>query len=370
MPTHRGIPLFAVIALLSVVSHPARSASVFVQTNLVSDIPGLAVTTDPSLVNPWGLAFSATSPFWIADNGTGLSTLYNGAGTKIALTVTVPPGSSSPTGLVFNGGASFAGSRFIFSTEQGTIAAWTSGTAAVQTVDNSAGGAVYKGLAIGNNGSGDFLYATNFSQGRIDVFNSIFAPAAGFSFTDPNVPTGFAPFGIENIAGTLYVTYAQHTSPGSKDDSGVGGFVDAFDLNGNFIRRVTSTGLNSPWGLALAPSSFDQFAGDLLVGNFGDGSIDAVNPLTGAILGKLRDPNGNVIVNEGLWALKFGNNGQAGNSNTLYLTAGIAGGGNVEDHGLFAAIAAVPEPATMGAMLIGIGALAGYARRARSKRYM
>jgi uncharacterized protein (TIGR03118 family) len=344
----------------------------FVQTNLVSDLPGVAPTVDPNLQNPWGIAYSPSSPFWVSDNHTGVATLYNGAGAKIPLTVTIPTplgstaANSAPTGIVFNGASSFGAARFIFATEDGTIAAWGGGTAATLQVDNSGAGAVYKGLAIGNNGAGDFLYAANFSQGRVDVFNSTFGPASGFAFTDPNTPAGFAPFGIQNIAGTLYVTYARQNAS-KHDDTGVGGFVDAYNLNGQFLGRISGDPrLNSPWGLALAPATFAEFGGDLLVGNFGDGKINAINPVTHAFVGQLMDPFGNVIVNQGLWGLIFGNGGSGGNPNILYLTAGIPGPDKLEDHGLFAQIQAVPEPGTLGLLLIGGVLLASRAPRKRA----
>jgi uncharacterized protein (TIGR03118 family) len=293
----------------------------FAQTNLVSDIPGLAATTDPSLVNPWGIASSATSPFWVSDNGTGLSTLHNSAGTKQGLVVTIPPpvgftDLAAPTGTVFNATTeSFGGARFIFATEGGTIDAWSAGTSAVAKVDNSTAGAKYKGLAIGNNGSGNLLYATNFTTGNIDVFDSSFAPTSlTGSFMDPTISAGYRPFNIQNLGGQLYVTYALRDPATGDDIGGAGhGFVDAFDLNGHMLRRLASMGpLDSPWGLALAPTGFGPFAGDLLVGNFGDGMINVFDPLNGVFIDSLRDPSGNPIVIEGLWGLIDGNGGNGG----------------------------------------------------------
>jgi uncharacterized protein (TIGR03118 family) len=349
---------------------PAAAAG-YVQTNLVSDLPGVAKVTDPNLVNPWGIASSPTSPFWVSDNGTGLATLYNGAGTPNALVVTIPPpagGSppAAPTGVVFNSTAGFAGTHFIFATEDGTISAWTGGTSAV--LQREIPDAVYKGLAIGNNGTADFLYATNFSQGRIDVFDSGFVPTSlAGSFTDPNLSAGFAPFGIRNVSGKLYVTYALQDSAKHDDVAGPGnGFVDVFDTNGNFLQRLVTHGaLNSPWGLALATANFGELSNDLLVGNFGDGTVNAFDPTTGALLGTLKDKNGNPIVNEGLWGLIFGNGGNGGDPNTLYFTAGIPGpNGSVEDHGLFGSIA-VPLPSTV--MLLGSG-LVGLLTFSRMRR--
>src|SRR5438309_2116506 len=280
---------------------PCAAQNNYIQHNLVSDIPGLANHTDPNLANPWGIASSATSPFWVSDNHTGVSTLYNSTGTPLALIVTVPPPSggippSAPTGVVFNATSDFqvagpgTAAHFIFATEDGTIAGWNSGTNAILEVDNSAAGAVYKGIALGNNGISNFLYAANFHSGAIDVFNGSFAPTtlAGH-FTDPNLPAGFAPFNIQNIGGSLLVTYALQDAAKHDDVAGPGnGFVDQFDLNGVLERRLISDGaLNSPWGLAIAPGAFGAFSNDLLVGNFGDGHIHAFDPTTGAFLGTL-----------------------------------------------------------------------------------
>ncbi len=323
----------------------------FFQTNL-----------DPKLVNPWGIAFGPTTPIWISDNKTGFSTLYNGAGQPFPigspLQVTIPPPSggqppSAPTGIVFNSGTDFAGSHFIFATEDGTIAAWTSGSTAIREVDNSASGAVYKGLAR----VGGMLYGANFNSGKVDVFNSNFAPiTVPGGFTDPNLPSGYAPFNVQNINGLLYVTFAKQDAGKHDDVSGPGnGFVDIFDTNGVLQKRLISNGaLNSPWGLALAPAGFGSFGGDLLVGNFGDGTINAFDPANGTFLGALKDANGNPIVNEGLWGLAFGNGAQGTSTTALYFTAGIPGPDSVEDHGLFGDIQAVPEPASLGTVAGGL----------------
>jgi len=360
----------------------AGPANAFVETDLVSDIPGRAALLDPNLSNPWGLAASATSPFWVADNGTGVSSLYNGAGTPQALVVTVPPPSggtppAAPTGVVFNGGTGFEVSpgipaRFLFATEEGTVSGWNpsaSATQAIRMVDNSGSQASYKGLAIGNNGAGDFLYAADFHRGRIDVFDSAFGAASlPGTFTDPILPSGYAPFNIQKLGGQLYVTYALQDGAAKDDVAGAGhGFVNAFDLDGNFLRRVVSQGvLDSPWGLALAPASFGPFANDLLVGNFGDGRINAFDPVTGAFIDNLDDPQGNPLSIEGLWALVFGNGGNGGSPDTLYFTAGIAGTGAKEDHGLFGSLApgelvtpVIPESAGARAIALA-GALLGW----------
>jgi uncharacterized protein (TIGR03118 family) len=242
----------------------ADGANSFTQTNLVSDIPGMAKTTDPNLVNPWGVSFSSGSPFWVSDNKTGLATLYNGVGDIIPLVVTVPSpggGLSSPTGQVFNGNPGFGGSLFIFATEDGTIASWTGGTAAMLSANNSGAGAVYKGLAMGRFGANSYLYATDFHNGAIDVFDSTFTKVAlSGSFTDPNLPAGYAPFNIQNIGGKLYVTYAVQDAAKHDDVSGPGhGIVDVFNTDGTFIQRLISNGssLNSPWGMAIAPRIMD-----------------------------------------------------------------------------------------------------------------
>ena len=367
-----GVPVLA--ALIAIAALPAFAGSFYIQQNLVSDIPGVAAITDPNLVNPWGLSASASSPWWISDNGTGLATLYNGnTGAIQGLVVTLPTAGggtppSAPTGQVFNSTASDfvinGGTKasFIFATENGTISAWNGaqGTNAHLEVDNAASGAVYKGLALGTAGSNNFLYAANFNSGRIDVFNGSFAPTTlSGSFTDPTLPAGYAPFDIQNIGGKLYVTYAKQDAAKHDDVAGAGnGYVDVFDTSGNLLERLDSNGdLNSPWGMALAPSTFGAFSGDLLVGNFGDGTINVYDPtVVGDFLGTLKDSNGNPITIQGLWGLAFGNGGSAGPTSTLYFTAGIPGpGGNVEDHGLFGDVVASPEPSTIWIMASGLG---------------
>jgi len=332
------------------------------QHNLVSDGFMRADHTDRNLVNAWGLQFNPTGPWWVNDNGTGRSTLYDQAGNVNPLVVTVPSGgesaTSKPTGIVFNAGDGFVvtdgtntgPARFIFSTEDGTIAAWAPNvpppipSRQAFTVVPAAGdpptGAIYKGLAIGNNGASDFIYATDFHNARIDVFDSSFhaAPMPG-GFTDPNLPASFAPFGIRNINDVLYVTYAMQDEDAEDDVAGPGlGIVDAFDLNGNLLRRLITGGvLDAPWGLALAPRNFGKYSGDLLVGNFGNGRINAFDPITGSLRGTLVMPRGGPVRIDGLWALSFGNDHAAGPSNVLFFTAGPAD----EDHGLFGSLTAV-----------------------------
>ena len=326
------------------------------QTNLTSSIAGLAKHTDPNLVNPWGISSAPGGPFWISDNNSGKSTLYDNTGTPQSLVVKIPSvvsgTSGSPTGTVFNGdtsafivskkGAS-GSSIFLFATEDGTISGWSPGvdmTHAILAVNRSGYGTVYKGLAIGTNSSGIFLYATNIHAGTIDVFNAKFALTrlAG-SFTDPYLPAGYAPFGIQNINGKLYVTYAKQNAQKNGDVPGPGhGFVDVFDTSGHFIQRLVTRGqLNSPWGLALAGASFGKFSHDFLVGNFGDGHINVFNPTSGAFLGQLTDKQSHPVVIDGLWALLFGLGGQAGNPNQLFFTAGI----HQEAAGLFGVIQAM-----------------------------
>ena len=341
-------------------SNPGNS---FDQHNLVSDLPGVAAYTDPDLVNPWGVAFSGTSPFWVADNGSGLATLYNSTGVKQGLVVTIPPsGGAAPTGQVFNPNpANFGGSHFIFSTEDGTIAAWSGGLNAALTYTSPVG-AVYKGLALAANGSNTYIYATDFHNGTIDVLDTGFNKVSlGGSFTDPNLPSGYAPFGIQTSGGLLYVTYAQQDAQKHDDVPCPGcGYLDVFDTNGNLIQRLVSQGaLNSPWGMAWAPSGFGKFGGDLLVGNFGDGTINVFNPATGTWLAQVDDPNGNPVTNMGLWNIGFGNGGNGGSKNILYFTAGIPGPGQIEDHGLFGEVSPVPEPGTLTLLGSGLASLIG-----------
>jgi len=330
----------------------ARSTNSYLMQNLVSDLPDLARVTDTNLVNPWGLAFGPTTFFWVADNHAGLSTLYDSTGGIQSLVVSIPPPSggtppAAPTGAVFNNTTNFdlggTPARFIFATEDGTIAAWSTGTNAVLKVDNSGSDAIYKGLALAQNGGKDYLYATDFKGGKIDVFDSSFQPVNNIGpFNDPGIPAGFAPFNVRNFGTNLYVTYAKQDEDKEDDVAGAGnGFITIFDTGGKMVKRFASNGtLNSPWGLAMAPATFGGFGGSLLVGNFGDGRINAFDPSTGAFQGQLRNPNGILTWAEGLWDLKFGNGSKGGDANTLYFTAGISGGGALEDHGLFGSVSA------------------------------
>ena len=344
----------------------AGSLNYFV-TNLVSDQTGMAQITDPNLVNAWGISASSTSPFWVSDNGTGVSTLYKvdgGVVTKLGLTVAIP-GDGSVTGQFFNLGAAggaFNGDSFLFSSEDGTISGWRGalgGTAETLMAGSPAN--VYKGLTYGATGGYSYGYAANFRAGTIDVLKgNSGAPDLAGSFMDPTLPAGYAPFNVQNVDGTLYVTYALQDSTKHDEVDGPGdGFVSTFDLNGNFLGRLASNGpLDAPWGMALAPSTWGTFAGDLLVGNFGDGSIDVFNPANGMFLGSLTDSSGNPLSIDGLWGLEFGN-GKNGDVNTLYFSAGPGG----ESHGLFGAIAPVPEPTSWLLISGGIGLLCLLRRR-------
>lgn len=348
---YSSLKIAGVIALLS--APRLLLADAYTQINLVSDVPLLANTTDPDLKNPWGVAFSATSPFWIANQATGTATLYNGAGAKASLTVTVPAGAtppSGPTGQVFNGGSGFLlgdgnSANFIFDTLNGTIDGWNSGagTSAVQQVSTS--GAVYTGLAVASVSSSTYLYAAD-STGQIRVFdsnwNNVSNTTFAGKFVDPNAPAGFVPFNIQAIGSDLYVTYASLTSTGAANP---GGFVDEYDTSGNFVQRVATGGaLYAPWGVTLAPADFGAFSNDLLIGNFGNGEILAYNPSTDAYLGTLDGINGLPIVNGALWALETRSGGSDVNPDALYFTAGI----NNQQDGLFGEIVvATPEPTAL-----------------------
>jgi len=326
----------------------ALAGQEFHQTNLVSDRTDQnAVLVDPQLLNPWGLAMSATSPIWIADNNSNLSTLYSvtpgGTGvTKAGLVVTVDGGrastndASSPSGQVFNGGTGFVvtsatGSgpaRFIFSSESGQITGWSptaNGTEALVVFSSPT--AVYKGLAIATSDTGTFLYASNFHDGTVDVFNSSFAMVQmPGGFKDPMLPPGYAPFGIQNLNGLIYVTYAKQDAAKHDDVAGIGrGFVDVYTTNGFLVERLVTRGLlNSPWGLTIAPAGFGSFGGDLLVGDFGDGRIHAYDPFSGRFMGTVRNESGMPLTIDGLWGLTFGT-ASTGGTGTLLFSAGPNG---------------------------------------------
>jgi uncharacterized protein (TIGR03118 family) len=321
--------------------------------NLVSDGFVPADHTDPDLVNPWGIVFAPNAPVWVSDNRTGLSTLYDGLGVKQALVVTIPTAAGgtspgSPTGIVAGNGTGFVvaagalsgASRFIFATLDGTISGWAPNvnpTVAILGVDRSDAGAIYTGLAVAANGTGNFLYAADFHNNRIDVFDSSFhLVTLSGSFSDPRIPDGFAPFGIQNILGNLYVTYAKQDKAAQRDVAGPGlGFVDVFDANGQLIGRFATRGrLNAPWGVALAPADFGRFSNTLLIGNFGDGQINAFDLQSGAPRGPLRTSDGSPISIDRLWGIAFGNGSGNQPINTLFFAAGPGD----EEHGLYGRI--------------------------------
>jgi uncharacterized protein (TIGR03118 family) len=325
------------------------SAQHYQQTNLVSDVPGLAAKTDPHLVNPWGIARSQTSPWWVADNGTGVSTLYDGSGQPLSLVVTIPPppggtGPSTPTGIVFNGSSDFnvapgKPARFIFVTQDGTISGWNPAadpTNAIIKVNNS-GSAIYTGATIAQRAGANFLYVANFHGGTVDVFDANFTPVtlSTGAFKDPSMPEGFAPFNVQNVNGTIYVAFAKQDEDKEDEVAGAGlGFVAAFDPDGNLRMRLRSgQWMNAPWGIALAPADFGKLGNRLLVGQFGSGEIATFDARNGNFLGLLHGPQGPLVI-EGLWGLEFGNGSAAGPANTLFFAAGI----DDEEHGLFGTI--------------------------------
>jgi len=331
----------------------APPGGTFAVTRLVSDVPGAATFTDTNLVNAWGLARSATSPWWVADNETMKTTVYNSAGALVAVGG-VPfqgvPG--NPTGAVFSGIAgkfqvgtvasptTLGTSNFVFDSEDGTISAWRGGSTAALVTASGDPGAIFKGLAIAQPAGGEpLLYATDFHNARVDVFDGAWQNVTPpGSFVDPQIPSDYAPFGIQTSGERILVSYAKQDADAADEVAGQGrGFVDAFDPAGNLLSRVAQHGqLNAPWGLAVAPASFGRFAGDVLVGNFGDGQINAYAETSAGFehRGTLRDTDGKKLTIDGLWALEFGNAGSNGSPDTLFFTAGP----DDESHGLFGTI--------------------------------
>jgi uncharacterized protein (TIGR03118 family) len=367
----------------------------FLETDLVSDLPNRAKNLDPNLVNPWGVATSGTSPFWVANNNAGVSTLYNTQGIKQSLQVSIPrppPADpcgtdGTPTGVVFNidvagkgfqvsNGTNSAPAVFIFATEDGTIVGWSpgvnpvgcdpqkAGTFGIVAVNSSGDnfanppptnptGAVYKGLAIAhadapifpaNANTTSVIYVTNFRSGKVEVYDSQFGPVTlpVGAFADPSLPNFYAPFNIVETGGKLVVTYAAQDANRHDPITGQShGFVNIFNLDGSGLKRFAQHGqLDSPWGVAAAPAAFGEFAGALLIGNFGNGHINAFDPKTGEFLDKVRDPHGQAIVIDGLWALRVGNGGNGGDIDKVYFSAGLNG----ETHGLFGSLCSVQSP--------------------------
>jgi uncharacterized protein (TIGR03118 family) len=350
----KTLSLFGLLMALAIPS--GLWAQGYSQTNLVSNVAGVATTTDANLSNPWGIAFIGGDDFWIANNNTGTSTLYNATGTADSLIVTIPVAASNPngncapgcpTGTVANANATyFGGGQFIFDSEDGLIISWNGGTTATIAFDNSKSGAVYKGLAL----LGTNLLAANFNTGKIDVYDSNFAPTSlAGSFTDPNLPAGLAPHGIHVLGSQVYVAYAMQDTPKHDAMPGVGaGQVDIFDSNGNFVSVFVAAGasnnLNAPWGVVAAPASFGTFASDILVSNFGDGTISAFDT-TGKFIGQLTDSSSNVLKNPGMWDMVFGAGG-TGDPGTLYFTAGGANQPNFPSGGSTTSVFASLVPAT------------------------
>jgi uncharacterized protein (TIGR03118 family) len=354
----------------------ARAATGFTQTNLVTNNPvaNPATISDSNLVNAWGIGMSSTSPFWVSDNGKGVATLYQvdpatQTPTKVALTVSIPD-EGSVTGQVFNSsaaGGAFNGDNFLFVSEDGSVSGWRNaiGTTAERLAFPSTNN-VYKGCTFDMAGTNSYLLSANFRSGNIDVFKGApGTPDLPGKFTDPGLGSGFAPFNIQKLGSKIYVTYAK-TISGSRDAmDGPGlGFVSAFDSNGNFLGRVGSQGtLNAPWGMTIAPASFGEFAGDLLVGNFGDGRINAFDLASNSFVGQLNGAGNLPLSINGLWGLTTGNGAMAGSTSAVYFTAGP----NNESNGLFGVLTpAVPEPACLAILSCALGL---YRRRRHRRKH-
>jgi len=331
------------------------SAQHYKQTNLVSNVAGLAPITDPNLKNPWGLTRSATSPWWVANNNSGTSTLYTGSGQIIPIngtgTVLVPPpgfapnAQSAPTGVVFNGSptdflvAPGAAAHFIFAAEDGTISGWASGKSAVLVVDNSDGGsangAVYKGATSAEIDGRRFLYVTNFRSAKVEVYDTKFKRVHlnEDAFDDDAIPRGFSPFNVQNIGGTIFVTYAKQDAARHDPVGGDGlGFVELFTPSGKHIGRLQhGDWFNAPWGVVWTTRDFGEFSNAILVGNFRSGWVAAFNGFTHQFIGFLRNPDNSLVTIDGLWSLTFGNGANAGPANSLFFSAGI----DNESDGLF-----------------------------------
>jgi uncharacterized protein (TIGR03118 family) len=346
---------FGALAIAS--ASQAGASDFYKQRNLVSDSSQIrAENHDPRLVNAWGLAFNPFGVAWVADNGTGFSTLYDGDGKPQSLIVTIPGAGKekgNPTGTVFYGGPAFlvsngqasGPSRFLFVNEDGGISGWSPTvdlTHAIRVVDTGNDHAIYKGVAISGNGRGTLLYATDFHNGKVNVYDATFKPVTlpDRPFFDPNLPSGFAPFGIQAINGDLYVSYAKQDADREDDVQGRGlGYIDVYDPNGRLLRRLVSNGaLNAPWGMALAPASFGKFSNRLLVGNFGDGTINAYDLASGHWVGRLKGTDHKPVRVPGLWGIAFGNGLSNQPIDTLFFSAGPGG----EQHGLYGRLDVAP----------------------------
>jgi len=356
METGRLTYWSVISALLALTPTVSAATLGFQVDNLTSNQPGVANFTDPNLQNAWGLTSSATSPFWVGDNATGLSTVYMGNGAPVSTIAVHIPGDGSVTGVTFtaNGSTAFSGDMFLFANEDGTVSGWrgalgTTGTA--ETLVTANGTNEYKGIAFADVGGFGYAYLANFGTGNVDVLKGTNgAPNLTGTFTDPALPAGYVPFDVQVLNGSLYVAYAVQNGHDEQDGPGLG-IVDRFDLNGVFQGRVATGGdLNAPWGMVIAPANFPGFGGDLLVGNFGDGTIHAYDPLTGSPFGAIQDPQSNDISIDGLWGLRFGNGASGGTLGTLYFTAGP----NSEMDGLFGSIDPTPEPASWWLAVAGL----------------
>ena len=359
----------AVLGGMLTIAAPGLRAG-FIQTNLTSDISGMAANTDPNLKNPWGMSFGPTTPFWISNQVTDTSTLYTGAGAAVALIVTVPPTTgvpTGPTGQVFNSTSVFiegdgTKASFIFDTLAGTIDAWNGGNGTIAQIMQTAAGASYTGLAL--DPASERLYAADFATGNIDTYDSTFSPTTtSGGFVDMNAIAGYSPYNISLVNGLLFVEYVQVNPTTHRPQAGLGlGYVDEFDANGNLVKRLATGGqLDAPWGVTMAPAGFGGFGGDILVGNFGNGEINAFNATSGAFAGTITDDDGNPIVNNGLWSLAFRTGGPGVDTNALYFTAGI----NREADGLFGSLT-TPEPGTLAAGLMVLAFMAWLGRRTRT----
>jgi uncharacterized protein (TIGR03118 family) len=339
---------FAIVAILALTPMLSAGTLGFLVTNLTSNQPGVAPFQDTKLQNAWGLASSASSPFWVGDNATGFSTVYTGSGSPVSTIAVHIPGDGSVTGVTFTatGTTAFSGDSFLFASEDGTVSGWRGALGLMGTAEVIQTGVPaneYKGITYADVGGSGYAFLANFATGNVDVLKgTVGAPDLTGKFIDPSLPAGYTPFNVQVIGNSVYVAYAIKNGTDELDGPGLG-IVDRFDLNGNFLARIGTGGdLNAPWGLAIAPAGFPIFGGDLLVGNFGDGKIHAYNATSGGPLGAVQDPLGNDVAIDGLWGLRFGNGASGGTLGSLYFTAGP----DDESNGLFGRLDPTPEPAT------------------------